>query len=263
MTKNTPPGRRRLLLGACALACAGVATYATAGFLDRGSSEPVRGNGSVRREARDVGSFSGVAMGLAGRVDVRRGEREGVTVEADDKLLPLIETVVENGTLEIRAKRGTSIRMRDLKIVVQARELDHLALGGSGSIDADRVNGARVHFDIGGSGSIKVGTVEAERIEANLGGTGDLKAGGGNARKLSISIGGTGGVDFARVRTESASVTVAGAGRATVWARDRLDLTVAGSGDLDYYGDPKVSQTVMGRGNVRRLGAAPGETASR
>jgi hypothetical protein len=257
MTKNTPPGRRRLLLGACALACAGVATYATAGFLDRGSSEPVRGNGSVRREARDVGSFSGVAMGLAGRVDVRRGEREGVTVEADDKLLPLIETVVENGTLEIRAKRGTSIRMRDLKIVVQARELDHLALGGSGSIDADRVNGARVHFDIGGSGSIKVGKVEGDSVSVNLGGSGNLKAIEGNARNLSVSIGGSGDVDLGHVRSDTARVSLAGSGDATLWVRNELSLSTAGSGDVNYYGDPRVSKSSVGSGTARRLGAAP------
>lgn len=256
MNKTTNSGaRRRLLLGACALACLGSA--APAGAWDWGRREAVQGSGNVKRQVREVGHFSGVAMALAGKVEVRRGDREGVTIEADDNLLPLIETVIEDGTLQIRNKRGTSIRTRNLKVTVQARDLDRLALGGSGTIDADRVNGAHVQFDIGGSGSINVGKVEGERIVANIGGKGDLKANDGNVRTVSISIGGMGSVDLGHVRTESANVTVAGSGNATLWVRDSLSLTVAGSGDVNYYGDPQISKTVMGSGSLHRLGAAP------
>ena len=259
MNKNTHPAplRRRLLLGACALACLGAASQAGAWDWSWGHSEVVQGNGNIRRQAREVGHFSGVAMALAGKVDVRRGDRESVSIEADDNLLPLIETVVEDGTLHIRGKRGTNVRPHNLKVMVQARDLDRLALGGSGSIDADRVNGARVQFDIGGSGSINVGKVEGERITANIGGRGDLKTNEGTARTVSISIGGMGNVDLAHVRTESANVTVAGAGNASLWVRDSLSLTIAGSGDISYYGDPQVSKTVLGSGEVRRLGPAP------
>lgn len=256
MNQTTQPGiRRRLLLGACALACLGAVSQA--GAWDWGRAEAVQGNGNIKRQAREVGHFSGVAMALAGKVDVRRGEREGVTVEADDNLLPLIETVVEDGTLKIRNKRGTNLNTRNLKITVQARELDRLALGGSGTIDADRVNGTRLQFDIGGSGSINVGKVEGERIIANIGGRGDLKAGEGNARTVSISIGGMGNVDLAHVHTDSANVTVAGSGNATLWVRDSLSLTIAGAGDIGYYGDPQVSKSVLGSGEVRRLGPSP------
>jgi hypothetical protein len=255
MNKNMKSARRRLLLGACALACLGATL--PAGAWDWGHSEQVEGNGNIKRQVRDVGHFSGVSMALAGKVDVRRGERDGVTVEADDNLLPLIETVVEDGTLKIRNKRGSNLRTRNLKVIVQARALDRLALGGSGSIDADRVDGARVQFDIGGSGSINVGRIEAERVVANIGGRGDLKANEGNARTVSISIGGSGNVDFARVRTESANLTVAGMGNSTLWVRDSLSVTIAGSGEINYYGDPKISQSVLGSGAVRRLGPSP------
>jgi hypothetical protein len=261
MNKNTKPAtsaaRRRLLLGACALACLGAASQA--GAWEWGAHDPnaVQGNGNVKRQVRDIGQFSGVAMALAGKVDVRRGDREGVTVEADDNLLPLIETVVEDGTLHIRNKRGSHISTRNLKVTVQARELDRLALGGMGSIDADLVNGTRVQFDIGGSGSISVGKIEGERIVANIGGRGDLKANEGATRTVSISIGGMGTVDLGRVQTNSANVTVAGSGNATLWPRDSLSVTIAGSGDINYYGDPKLSQSVLGSGNIRRLGPSP------
>jgi hypothetical protein len=258
MTKTT---RRHFLLGAsafAALACLASAPPAGAGDWNWGRSEQVQGSGNVQRQARDIAHFNGLALSLPGNVEIHSGSsREGLTIEADDNILPLIETVVEDGTLKIRAKRDANLRTRNLKVVVQARDIDRLALAGSGNIDADVVRGGRVKFDVGGSGSIKVRRVEGESVGVNLGGSGNLKVVDGTARSTSISIGGSGNVDLAHVRTENASVTVAGSGDATLWVRDSLSLTVAGSGDVNYYGDPQVSKSVVGSGNVRRLGASP------
>jgi hypothetical protein len=251
---------RRRLLAACALACAAAAMTATPAFAfdwSFGGGEQVQGNGKIKRQAREVGHFTGVALSLPGEVEVRTGNSEGVTIETDDNLLPLIETVIDDGTLKIRGKNHTNIKTRTLKIVVQTRGVDRLSMGGSGTIDADRVQGARVQFDVGGSGTIKVGKAEGETVAISLGGSGDLKVGDGSARSLSANIGGSGTIDMTRVRLEKASVSLAGSGNATLWIRDSLDLTVAGSGDVNYYGDPKVSKTVVGSGSARRLGPAP------
>jgi hypothetical protein len=253
------PTRRHFLAAAlAALACLAIAPQAEAGDWSWGRSETVQGSGKIVHQARDVVHFSGLALSLPGNVEIHAGSgREGLTIEADDNLLPLIETVVEDGTLKIRAKRDANLRTRNLKVVVQARDIDRLLLAGSGNIDADAVRGGRVRFDVGGSGSIKVRRVEGESVNVNLGGSGNLKAVDGTARSISISIGGSGNVDLAHVRTENASVTVAGSGDATLWVRDSLSLTVAGSGDVNYYGDPQISKSVVGSGNVRRLGASP------
>ncbi len=254
---------RRRLLAACALVCAataiGSATSVPAVAADWrfGRSEQVQGNGNIKRQAREVGHFNGLSLGLPGQVEVRTGNSEGLTIETDDNLLPLIETVVEDGTLKIRNKNKVNIRTRNLKIVVQTRGLDRLSLGGSGSIDADRVQGSRLQLDVGGSGNIRVGKAEGESVSINLGGSGDLKVNEGSARSLSANIGGSGTIDMARVRLDKASVSLAGSGDATLWVRNSLDLTVAGSGDVNYYGDPKISKTVIGSGGAHRLGAAP------
>jgi hypothetical protein len=260
---TTPTTLRRRLLAACTLAAAAVLATsalvpvpAQAGW-SFGKSEPVQGSGNVKRETRQVSGFKGLAMGLPGQVEVRTGNSEGLTIETDDNLLPLIETVVEGGTLEIRNKNRVNVKPRSLKIVVQTRGLESLSLGGSGSIDADRVAGSRIRFDIGGSGKVSVGKLEGESIGVNLGGSGDLKVNEGSARSVSANIGGSGNVDLARVRLDEASVTIAGSGDVTLWVRNRLSTTVAGSGDINYYGDPQVSKTTLGSGGPRRLGPAP------
>lgn len=221
------------------------------------NSEKVQGSGHVKTETRALGHFSGVALALPGSVELRIGNTESVTIETDDNLLPMIETVIENGTLHLRpAKRQWNFDTRRLKIVVQAKGVDKLALGGSGSIDADPLRGAKVTIDIGGSGSINVKSIDSETLSVSLGGSGNLKAGGGSASQLSLSIAGSGDVDLGKLKSVNASVNIAGSGDATISARDTLSATIAGSGDVNYYGDPRVSKTVIGSGSTNRIGGA-------
>lgn len=256
MNKNllTSPVLRSLLLAA---ALVGAAAPASAGLWPF-KGEQVEGSGSIKRQARQVQHFTGVALELPGRLELRTGSAEGVTVEADDNLLPLIETVVEDGTLKVRpSKRNLNLRSRNMKIVVTARQVDRLSLGGSGTIDADALRGQRLQFDLGGSGKINVRNIEGESVSVTLGGSGEFRADGGTARKLSVSIGGSGDVDLGKVQTNDASISVGGSGDVTVWAKDALSLTIAGSGDVNYYGDPRVSKSIAGSGDARRLAGAP------
>lgn len=255
---TTPRPTRRLsglilALTALAIVVPAAPALAAGGW----SSEKVQGSGRIKTEARALGHFNGVAMGLPGNLELRIGNTESVTIETDDNLLPLIETVIENGSLKIRAsKRNLDIDGRHLKIVVQAKAVDHLALGGSGSIDADALRGAKVMIDLGGSGSIKLRGIDSDALTVVLGGSGDLKVAGGATKKLSLSIAGSGDVDLGKLQSADASVNIAGSGEATISVRDNLNVTIAGSGDVNYYGDPKVSKTAIGSGSAKRLGAS-------
>ena len=257
---NSP---RRFALQHIVLACAALAMAAPAApALAAGDSwfggAHVSGNGTVKKQARTVGHFDGVSMGLSGNVELRTGSTEGLTIETDDNLLPLIETVVENGMLQIRTtKRNTNLDTRTMKIVITARQVNHLTLGGSGNVEADALRGGKLQVDLGGSGTINIKSVEGDSLAVTLGGSGDLKAAGGKVKELSVSIGGSGNVKVGGVSSDTASVNIAGSGQADVAVRDTLSVNIAGSGDVNYYGDPKVSKTVIGSGTARRVGGAP------
>jgi hypothetical protein len=221
------------------------------------SWEKVQGSGRIQTETRAPGHFSGVALDLPASLELRIGATESITLETDDNLLPMIETVIENGTLQIRpSKSRLNLDTRRLKIVVQAKAIDKLALGGSGSITADPLRAAKLTINIGGSGSINVKSIDADALSVSLGGSGDLKVGGGAAARLSLSIAGSGDVDLARLKSVNATVNIAGSGDTTISARDTLSVTIAGSGDVNYYGDPRISRTVVGSGSANRIGDA-------
>ncbi|TFW31591.1 head GIN domain-containing protein [Massilia horti] len=247
--------RRSLLLAACAVALAAPVPQALA-FSFWG--EKVQGSGRVITQAREVGHFQGLSLDVPGNVELRIGNSESVTVETDDNLQPLVETVVEDGMLKIRpSRRNLNLNTRTLRIVVQARTIDRLNVAGSGSVSADALRAPKLDLHIGGSGNISVKGVDTDALVINLGGSGALVTGSGNARQVSVKIAGSGNVDVGRVKAEDVSVKVAGSGDTTAWATKTLAVKIAGSGDIKYYGDPALSRSVAGSGDVKRLGDAP------
>jgi len=249
----------RLLIAACALAfAASVAPQAQGLDWGFGNGKQVRGTGNVQRQARTVGDFSGLSLAqeLPGKVEVRSSGPAGVTVEADANLLPLIETVVENGTLRLRSRDKAMLQSERLKIIVQGRTLERLAVEGSGDIDADVVRGGRVQLSSSGSGDIEVDRIEGENATISLSGSGDVKAERGEVRELKVSSAGSGDADLEGVRSSSARVSIAGSGDIKVWAEKTLDVSIAGSGDVNYHGDPQLRKSVAGSGDVRRVGGA-------
>lgn len=254
-TNDTRFPRLGAVMLAAALACAFAPTQASAWPW---GGEQAEGNGAVKRHARQVANFNGISMAVPGQMELRMGNTESVTIETDDNIAPLIETTVDNGVLRIRpTKRNLSLRTQHLKIIVQARQIDSVALGGSGNIEADVLRAPRLKFDLGGSGRIHVQELHSDAIAISVGGSGSLAAGGGRANKVSVSIGGSGNVDLGKVAATEATVRIGGSGNVKLWARDTLSVSIAGSGNVSYYGDPKLSSSMVGSGSTRRLGTAP------
>jgi hypothetical protein len=218
-------------------------------------AETVRGNGVIRTQARSVTGFHAIGLGSGARVEVKQGETESVTVEADENLLPLIETKVDGGELEIKpVRRNLSLESKSIRIVVQAKQVDALAVGGSGTIASDAIKSAKLQLEVGGSGTIDLKRADAERVSIQVGGSGDVNIGGA-AKRVAIEIGGSGNVDGAKLVSDEAQVTIAGSGDTSVGVRNELQVTIAGSGGVNYTGDPKVRSTVVGSGRIKRVGA--------
>jgi hypothetical protein len=252
MKPISTPVHRQLLAAAATFALAAPA------FAWSFGGETVQGSGNISKQARQVAHFNGVALSVPGKVELHIGSGEGVTVEADDNLQALIETSVENGTLEIRpSRKNLNLRAHTLHITVNAKDIDHLSVGGSGSIDADAVHARNFRAALGGSGSISVRAVDGDSMDVNVAGSGKMSAGGGAVNSAKLHIAGSGNVDIARVKADDVSVKVAGSGDSRVWAARTLDVSIAGSGSVDYYGDARVSRTVMGSGDINRVGGTP------
>ncbi len=224
-----------------------------------GWGKSVSGSGVIKTETRNVTGFTGIKLSLPASVQIRQGNLESVVIETDDNILPLVETIVEDGQLKIRPlEKNSSFRTKTLNVTINAKTVESIAAAGSGNVRADGVKADTLKISIAGSGDVQIKAIEAATLKVSIAGSGDLTV-GGKATNLEASIAGSGEVKAAKLETQSAKISVAGSGNAIVWAKESLKLSVAGSGDVQYYGDAKVSKSIAGSGSVTRLGAAPAQ----
>lgn len=222
-----------------------------------GSGPKIVGSGNVTSSTRAVSDFKGVDLALSADVKIVQGTTEGVTVEADDNIIPLIETVVERGQLRIRLhKKIGSIHSKQVRVTVNAKTIEQLEVSGSGSIAADKLQSAQLRTSIAGSGDMRFGELDVGKLNISIAGSGDFVA-SGKAQTLDASIAGSGDIKVQSLASDSVKVGIAGSGSADVNAQSKLKVSIAGSGDVSYIGDPEVSKSIVGSGSVRRIGAAP------
>lgn len=222
-----------------------------------GWGKTLRGSGVVKTETRNVTGFTSISLSLPADTQIVQGDSEGISIESDDNILPLIETVVESGSLKIRLQdRNSSVSTKNLRIVVSAKTLEALSISGSGDLRAAKLKSPKLKASISGSGDINIASLDAETLAVSISGSGNFAA-GGKLQSVESKIAGSGDIKIGKLEAQAVKVSIAGSGDATVWAKDTLTISVAGSGDVKYYGDAKVTQSIAGSGSVKRLGAAP------
>jgi Putative auto-transporter adhesin, head GIN domain len=220
-------------------------------------SGKITGYGVSKTETRIVSGFHDVVLGVHAKLRLRQGDSEGLSITGDDNIVPLVETVVEDGTLKIRwiNKRSQSINYKDLEVVVNARNIDGLTIAGSGRILAEKLKAATLRAEIDGSGAISFDALDADSVIATIRGNGHLSA-AGRADALEITVAGSGQISAAKLETRRTKIAVMGSGQAAVWAKEELNATIAGSGEINYRGKPHLSQTVAGSGSIRQASEA-------
>src|SRR5947207_3116131 len=93
----------------------------------------IQGSGNLKKETREVGNFSGIESRGSMNVIITYGSSNQITVEADDNLLPLIETKVDGKNLVVKSKDKTGFSTKNkITVNVQMKTIDKLAVSGSG-----------------------------------------------------------------------------------------------------------------------------------
>ena len=192
--------------------------------------ENVKGSGVKASESRAVGAFTGIDVQGSADVHVTTGEPRSVTVEADDNLLPIIETEVRGSSLLVRSKKSFSTRI-GVKLHVTTPRLEEVEIAGSGNVVVEKLDAQTFRVSVLGSGDVRA-TGTAERVEASVKGSGDIDLSGLSARKAEASVYGSGDI---KVR-----------------ANESVSASIYGSGDVEYWGEPaEVARSVHGSGEIR------------
>ena len=213
----------------------------------------VKGNGNVQTVERSETGFTGVYSGTNFETYVGIGPY-AVKVEAEENIIPYIETFVDNGTLKIETKDGFWLKTRrTVKIFVTAPRLTKIHSGGNGNVYSTTkiTDSSRIDLNVGGNANMKV-EVDAPVIDADLGGNGDIEL-KGLTREFNCKTAGNGNIGAFNLQSESAKVEIYGNGNADVNASVKLDVTIAGNGNVRYKGNAQPSTHITGHGNISKV----------
>lgn len=215
------------------------------------------GSGKEASETRNVSGFEAISTRGSIDVVVRQTGHESVQLKADDNLLPLIETTVENTshgpTLVIGFKRGHNVSSRhNMTATVEVNKLTAVSSSGSGDIRIESLKTPTLAISIAGSADARLQQLDTDALAVSVSGSGDV-SGAGRATKLKVSVAGSGNVELKDLQSDDVSVGVAGSGDADVTANKTLSVSVAGSGDVVYHGTGSlVKSSVAGSGSVTK-----------
>jgi len=218
----------------------------------------VSGSGRMITETRKVSGFDSIVFSAIGDVIVTQGSTEGLTIEAEDNIMPKIVTEVRGSQLYIGFDRQNwqdIVRpTKDIKFTLSVKNLNLVEMDGVGSITAPSFEADNLTVKIGGAGGIKLTGFTASSLSAIMGGAGNVEI-SGKVDSLEATMSGVGNFSCGDLQTQTAKVSLTGAGGATVWATDALNVSITGAGSVSYYGSPKITKNVTGVGVLNALGS--------
>jgi hypothetical protein len=226
--------------------CAIVVLLATTSCAD---SFNVKGNGIEVTEGRITPNFDKVKSAGSFDVHITKGDILEVIINAEENIIPYIETHVSGNELHIETRGMHNIKNRlPMEIYITTPSLDGIKQSGSGIITTDYFY--TNHFDISISGSGFISTaVEAEQVDASISGSGKLEL-SGIANNSDFRISGSGKIDSYNLSLQNCKAKVSGSGSMWINAEQNIQATISGSGNVFYYGSPSIESHISGSGNV-------------
>jgi hypothetical protein len=212
----------------------------------------VKGEGPSVEKTIQLDNFSGISLNINADVYLTQGSTQSVRIDAQQNIIDLIETDVNNKIWRIKTEEN----LRDyssIKIYITVPDMNSVKLSGSGDIYCESVfaGNDEVEVSISGSGDLRFKTT-ARSVDASISGSGDIEL-EGSAQDLSISVSGSGGVDAKELRSSNCDIRISGSGDAKVHATETLNVSVSGSGDVYYKGTPQVKSRISGSGDLESM----------
>src|SRR5258708_2714183 len=189
----------------------------------------VHGSGVRKTEKRDLPAFTSIETTGAFEVELTCQKPASFEIEADDNILPLVETEVKGGVLRVTTTKNYS-SSGGIALRINVPNLESVRSTGAGKFHILDLKNA----------SFKIESTGAATVVAE-----------GQSKSIEISSTGAGKIDAHDLRANTADVRVTGAAGVEVNASDELDVT-AGAGRVTYSGSPKVNKHISGAGEVTK-----------
>lgn len=203
----------------------------------------ITGNGKIAEENRSVQDFQRLRASGSFEIILQQGHESSLRLEADENLLPLIETYVNQGTLNLSTAQPI-LRAERLRVYLQATEWQKIELSGATEISSDGpLKGESLDLEASGAAEIEM-EVYVKKLRAQLSGASevDLK---GKAETVSLQSSGAADWNAFDLETKRMSINCSGASELEVNVSEDLAIEASGASEIQYRGSPIISKSKM------------------
>jgi hypothetical protein len=191
----------------------------------------IRGSGILRTETRDLPTFENMRFEGSYDIQIDSQEKQALTIDADENLLPLIKTEVTNNSLRVYSDDNLQ-PSKEIKIIAAVGNLAELTVHGSVHGDINKIQNHSLSVEVNGSSKLQMN---------------------GKTEQLKIDISGSSSIDATALVAENAKVRINGSGNIHVQAVNTVDGQINGSGTIKYKGEPRnIHQEINGSGNISK-----------
>lgn len=237
----------------------------------------LQGSGNVVSETRAVADFEQVEVCCGMKLVLTQGDDIQLQLEADDNILPEIETIVRSGTLTVRFRSNWgpfNFRLsQPVTVYLQMPTIHGVTISGGGSLTMERLATDRValEFSGGSQGTIKtlqaqavdlstsgggqttIDTLDVDTLDLEVSGGGRVTLNGGTVTNQRVTASGGSRYHAAAVEGEIATLDVSGGGEAKVWVTETLRVEASGGSQVEYTGNPALDQQLSGGSRLRAV----------
>lgn len=139
---------------------------------------PVKGSGRVVSEEREVSGFTGVMLGTIGEMTITLGNRDSLRIEADDNVMPYLESKVQGGELKIESRPRTNFSLPlNVHYYVTVKKLDAVYVGSVGTITVESpdLDVNRFSIKVNSVGHVTLAGLRAETLSVDISSVGNVE----------------------------------------------------------------------------------------
>lgn len=177
----------------------------------------VSGSGHTTIDKRNINGFNAVEVSGVFQVEITSGKDYSVEIQADDNILPLIQTNVDDGTLKIEMGDKVSTRS-DMIVRITAPNIQRVETTGAAKVNASGIS----------NDSFAINTTGASKVVLS-----------GQTAHLDIEVTGASSVDAEQLNAVVANIQASGASKINVNVSGELHSEASGASKIVYSGDPK------------------------
>jgi len=217
------------------------------------TTPPVVGSGNIVEESRSVTGATGVDLQSVANLKIVQGTPEELILIADDNILPLILTDVQNGILVIRSSPSFTLQpSQRMEANLTLSNIDSITLSGVGNITVPNLVTTQIELTQSGVGDIEILNLEAQALDALISGLGNISVDGQVNDQIIVLIS-AGNYQAENLVSATVDVEIADSGSATVQVSTTLNADITGTGSVFYHGSPVVNRTGNGTGSIIQL----------